>query len=279
MARAAIRYHAARTRRVSAAGLAPTSRRIVTQIQLSGSRTDSLVRILHAQPGSRSARAPLRPVIRPIFPIVVWGPRLASRLWRRRRGSITLPTLRIACDDPIVDAPRLFCSAGQNVDEAHHCVRADEFADALDQKNHSEQTEKNQLPCPDRGLNHPPDDDEQKRDRPDSNGQCSKPVHAGSGIKTTHVQLPRGARRQRAVKDRQRGPRNGPRRWRRLGNRSALPVLLGRRPACGTCYFAPNICWSTPELCDAVVINEPPRAAPARAPSSPQVAARRPRPK
>ena len=35
------------TRRVSAAGLAPTSGEIVTQIQLGGSRTDSLVRILH----------------------------------------------------------------------------------------------------------------------------------------------------------------------------------------------------------------------------------------
>ena len=40
------------TRRVSAAGLAPTSGEIVTQIQLGGSSTDSLVRILHAQPGS-----------------------------------------------------------------------------------------------------------------------------------------------------------------------------------------------------------------------------------
>jgi hypothetical protein len=44
---------AAPTRMVSAAGLAPTSGEIVTQIQLGGSRTDSLVRILHAQPRSR----------------------------------------------------------------------------------------------------------------------------------------------------------------------------------------------------------------------------------
>ncbi len=40
------------TRRVSAAGLARTSGEIITQIQLGGSRTDSLVRILHAQPTS-----------------------------------------------------------------------------------------------------------------------------------------------------------------------------------------------------------------------------------
>ena len=45
---------AAPTRMVSAAGLAPTSGNIVTQIQLGGSRTDSLVRILHAQPASKS---------------------------------------------------------------------------------------------------------------------------------------------------------------------------------------------------------------------------------
>lgn len=52
-------YHAARTRRVSAAGLAPTSGEIVTQIQSGGPRTDSLVRILHAQPRSR-----LKPEVR-----------------------------------------------------------------------------------------------------------------------------------------------------------------------------------------------------------------------
>ena len=45
---------AARTPRVSAAGLAFTSDEIVTQIQLGGSRTDLLVRILHAQPRSPS---------------------------------------------------------------------------------------------------------------------------------------------------------------------------------------------------------------------------------
>ena len=50
---------AARTRRVSTAGLAFTSGEIVTQIQLGGSRTDSLVRILHAQPRSR-----LKPEVR-----------------------------------------------------------------------------------------------------------------------------------------------------------------------------------------------------------------------
>jgi hypothetical protein len=47
------RRHAARTRRVSAAGLAPTSGEIVTQIQLGGSRPDSAVRVRYAQPRSR----------------------------------------------------------------------------------------------------------------------------------------------------------------------------------------------------------------------------------
>ena len=52
-ARAAIGYHAARTRRVSAAGLAPTSGQVVTQIQSGSPRPDSAVRILYAQPRSR----------------------------------------------------------------------------------------------------------------------------------------------------------------------------------------------------------------------------------
>ena len=52
IARAAIGYHAARTRRVSAAGLAPTSGQVVTQIQLGSPRPDSAVRILYAQPAS-----------------------------------------------------------------------------------------------------------------------------------------------------------------------------------------------------------------------------------
>ena len=56
LARAANPCNAARARRVSAVGLAPTSGEIVTQIQLSGSRTDSLVRILYAQPASRSLK-------------------------------------------------------------------------------------------------------------------------------------------------------------------------------------------------------------------------------
>jgi hypothetical protein len=45
-------YRAARTRKVSAAGLAPTSGEVVTQFQSDSARTDSAVRILHAQPGS-----------------------------------------------------------------------------------------------------------------------------------------------------------------------------------------------------------------------------------
>jgi hypothetical protein len=44
--RAANPYHAACARRVSAAGLAPTSGQVVTQFQSAGSRTDSPVRIL-----------------------------------------------------------------------------------------------------------------------------------------------------------------------------------------------------------------------------------------
>ena len=52
-----MKVHAAGTRRVSAAGLAPPSGEIVTQIQIGGSSTDSPVRILHAQPRSRSPRA------------------------------------------------------------------------------------------------------------------------------------------------------------------------------------------------------------------------------
>ena len=108
VARAANPYNAARARRVSAVGLAPTSGEIVTQIQLSGSRTDSLVRILHAQPRSRSARAPLRPVIRPISPIVVWGPRLRTRTMRPSSVLTypdTTPKLRLVRVDPL---PELF---------------------------------------------------------------------------------------------------------------------------------------------------------------------------
>ena len=50
---------AARTRRVSAAGLAPTSGQVVTQIQSGSPRPDSPVRILYAQPRSR-----LKPEVR-----------------------------------------------------------------------------------------------------------------------------------------------------------------------------------------------------------------------
>ena len=46
------RYHAARTRRVSAARLAPTSGQVVTQSQSGCPRPDSPVRILYAQPAS-----------------------------------------------------------------------------------------------------------------------------------------------------------------------------------------------------------------------------------
>jgi hypothetical protein len=54
-------------------------------------------------------------------------------------------------------------------------IRADEFAGALDQHNQSEEKEKGDSD-PDRGLNHLPEDD-QKRDRRDTNDQYSKPIH------------------------------------------------------------------------------------------------------
>ena len=50
--RAADPYHAAATRRVSAARLAPTSGQVVTQIQAGSSPPDSPVRVLYAQPAS-----------------------------------------------------------------------------------------------------------------------------------------------------------------------------------------------------------------------------------
>src|SRR5207237_1290360 len=52
LARAADAQHTAGTRRVSAARIAPTSSRIVTQIQSDSSRADSPVRVRYAQPGS-----------------------------------------------------------------------------------------------------------------------------------------------------------------------------------------------------------------------------------
>jgi hypothetical protein len=56
LARAADAHHAAGTRRVSATAIAPTSGRIVTQIQSDSSRADSPVRIRYAQPGSPVSR-------------------------------------------------------------------------------------------------------------------------------------------------------------------------------------------------------------------------------
>jgi hypothetical protein len=52
LAGAANPHHAARTRTVSAAGLAPKSGEVVTQFQSDSSRTDSPVRVLNAQPAS-----------------------------------------------------------------------------------------------------------------------------------------------------------------------------------------------------------------------------------
>jgi hypothetical protein len=53
------RYHSPRTRRVSAAGLAPSSGEVVPQFQSDSARTDSPVRVLHAQPGSRVSTSQL----------------------------------------------------------------------------------------------------------------------------------------------------------------------------------------------------------------------------
>jgi hypothetical protein len=49
-------YHAARTRKVSAAGLGLPGDEVVTEIQSDSSRPDSPVRIRHAQPGSLAGR-------------------------------------------------------------------------------------------------------------------------------------------------------------------------------------------------------------------------------
>src|SRR5437660_1277897 len=60
LARAADAHHTAGTRRVSAARIAPTSGKVVTEFQSGSARTDSPVRILHAQPGSWSPTAQRR---------------------------------------------------------------------------------------------------------------------------------------------------------------------------------------------------------------------------
>jgi hypothetical protein len=69
--------------------------------------------------------------------------------------------------------PRLIFSASENVDEGRHSFRADESAGALDQHDQSEQKEKGD-PDPDRGLKHPPED-EQKRDRRISTVNAASP--------------------------------------------------------------------------------------------------------
>jgi hypothetical protein len=52
LARPADAHHAAGTRKVSAARLAPTSGEVVTEFQSDSARTDSPVRVRYAQPGS-----------------------------------------------------------------------------------------------------------------------------------------------------------------------------------------------------------------------------------
>ena len=49
------------------------------------------LKFLHAQPRSRSARAPLRPVIRPISPIVVWGAEAVRTHTMRPSSVLTYP--------------------------------------------------------------------------------------------------------------------------------------------------------------------------------------------
>jgi hypothetical protein len=70
-------YHAACTRRVSAAGLAPTSGEVVMEFQSDSARTDSPVRVLNAQPAS------------PVSARYVWlakVPAIFSGLSETRRG-------------------------------------------------------------------------------------------------------------------------------------------------------------------------------------------------
>jgi hypothetical protein len=72
LAGAANPYHAARTRTVSAAGLAPKSGEVVTQFQSDSSRTDSPVRVLNAQPRSPVSvgHIPLAKIC-PTFPRII----------------------------------------------------------------------------------------------------------------------------------------------------------------------------------------------------------------
>ncbi len=60
LARAADAHHAAGTRRVSAARLAPTSGEVVTEFQSDSSPTDSPVRIRYAQPASTVSARPVQ---------------------------------------------------------------------------------------------------------------------------------------------------------------------------------------------------------------------------
>ena len=66
---------------------------------------------------------------------------------------------------------------------------ADEFAGALDQENPSEEKEKRN-PDPDRGRNHPPEND-QNRDRHESDARCSKPVRHAIRYAVHHSSLSR----------------------------------------------------------------------------------------
>ena len=70
------------TQTVSCGPLRRSRREFITISQIHRPHTDIRVRVSPPQPRSRSARAPLRPVIRPISPIVVWGPRLRTHTMR-----------------------------------------------------------------------------------------------------------------------------------------------------------------------------------------------------
>ena len=63
----------------------------------------------------------------------------------------------------------LLKNAGQNVDEARYWRRADEFADALDQKAFRTNRAK-PTPHPDRAINHPPEGDQNRSPR------CQRPM-------------------------------------------------------------------------------------------------------
>ena len=121
LAGAANPHNAARTRRVSAAGLAPTSGEIVTQIQLGGSRTDLPVRILYAQPAS-TRRSDDRPVegawtrLDPVTPAIWRGAQTAGI------GILLACSSGLAWDGPPEIGP-FACDAGHSLGSIWSAIR------------------------------------------------------------------------------------------------------------------------------------------------------------